>query len=123
MRSALIALVACSMIVLLGITILFTQLQSGSIPIRGLYATTKLTVGSYSNTISCSGAIEPIDKSDVHVPSAGTVSSVLVGEGDYVTQNDVLLEMQDGSNVAAEISGTVTNLKVNPGMNSSSLGL
>jgi len=75
----------------------------------------------YSTTIDISGELEPLDTKTVYSKSSGTVTSVLVNEGDYVSKGDLLVTIDDTDiqyNIASlesqikssQIKGTSSNV-------------
>lgn len=120
-RAAFLALAVCVVVLLGGVILLLFQLQTGGVLVRSGIATTRLVASTYSNTISCSGSIQPIATADVYIPASETVVSVAVADGAYVTQGDTLFTTEN-EHIEAEISGTITDLKVNAGMSGDDLG-
>lgn len=122
MLSVAMALCVAVVLVTLGALYLFFAMSSGLVKTMGDYETTRVVPGTYSNTIECNGAIEPIHVVDVHAPVKGVVTAVRVADGDYVRQGRVLFEMANAEGeavaVEAEMSGTVANLNVQAGMTS-----
>lgn len=125
LRSAATALAAVAVIILGAGFFMLVALASGYLKTTGAYTTTKLVPGSYSNSIECSGSVEPIRVTDVNTKAAGTVTAVYVRDGQYVKQGTVLFEIQDGSvdaqAITASVSGTVMNMVVATGMTSEQL--
>ncbi len=125
LRTAAYALIIIAAIVLGSGIFMFAAHESGLLKTTGTYTTTRLTPGSYSNTVECSGSVMPIRVTDVSTKTKGTVTAVYVKDGQYVKQGTVLFEMQDGADepqaITASVSGTVTNLNVVVGMTSDQL--
>lgn len=125
LRTAAYALIVIAAIVLGGGLFMVAAHGSGMFKTTGAYTTTRLTPGSYSNTIECDGSVAPIRVTDVSTKAKGSVTAVHVKDGQYVKQGTVLFEMQDGQEqpqaITASVSGTVTNLKVAVGMTSDQL--
>lgn len=120
MRNAAIALAVAAILVFGGGSALIMARNAGLFRQPGDYTTTRLIPGSYSDTIECPGYVRPIRVTDVGMPERGTVHAVLVKNGDYVRQGDTLFEVQEEGvepqAVTAPVSGTVTDLAIEPEM-------
>jgi multidrug efflux pump subunit AcrA (membrane-fusion protein) len=120
MRQSVIVFVIVIAVVALGVCILMTRLYSGAMQSPGSYSTTRLVVGAYSGTIECTGSVEPIHSSDVYQDGNATITAVMVKEGDHVRRGHALYEVETAegtsTTVTADASGTVANLKIQPGM-------
>ncbi len=130
MRSAIVALALAAILLIGGGLFLLFQLQAGVLKSRVSYSTARLAIGSYSNTIECTGSIEPYSVSDVFVPAKATVNSVQVRNGDYVSAGQALFTVVEGSDsaageqqtaVTARSAGTVANVRIVSGSTASSL--
>lgn len=120
LQSAAAVLVVAVVLVLGGAIFLIAAHGTGLFKMTGGYSTTRLVAGSYSNTVECEGVVAPIRVTDVTTKAKGGVTAVYVEDGDYVRQDTVLFEVQDGQGspqtITASVAGTVTNLNVRVGM-------
>lgn len=130
MRSAIIALALAAVLLLGGGAIVLFQLQTGAIKSRASYSTARLVIGNYSNTIECTGSIEPYSVSDVYIPDKASVVSVQVRDGDYVSAGQVLFTVAENADatasdkqtdVLAQSAGTIANVKATAGATAASL--
>lgn len=130
MRVAIIALALAAVLLLGGGSFVLFQLQTGVLKSRASYSTTRLAIGNYSNTIECTGSIEPYSVNDVFIPDKANVVSVQVHDGDYVSAGQVLFTVAENADataskkqtdVLAQSAGTIANVKVTAGATAASL--
>jgi HlyD family secretion protein len=80
------------------------------------YITEDAIVGNISQTVSATGAVTTSDKVDLNFKITGTLSEILVTEGDKVTAGEVLAKLNDRSarsqvaQAQASLSSAVSNL-------------
>ena len=73
------------------------------------------TVGSISNTLSYSGALQLVSSQTCTAASASKVNQIYVARGDRVSQGDRLIRLRDGTTFTAEFDGTVSSVSVTAG--------
>ncbi len=80
------------------------------------YITEATVVGNISQTVSATGAVTTSDKVDLNFKITGTLSGILVTEGDEVTAGQILAKLNDRSarsqvaQAQASLSSAVSNL-------------
>lgn len=93
----IIGVVVAAAVLFGGGAFLFTQLFSGHIKSPDDYEKMTLTPGSYTSTVDCTGEIRAAKSSSVSPEVSGTISKVLVEEGDKVKKGDVLFTIKNSS--------------------------
>lgn len=120
LQGAAIVLALAIVLVLVGGLIMLAARFTGTLIFTDSVATARVSVGSYSNVVECEGVVEPIRVIAVTAKTSGTVEVVAVTEGQHVRQGATLFELRDEEGtvqpITASVSGTVMNLRVEPGM-------
>ncbi len=73
------------------------------------------SVGSISNSLSYSGALQLVKSQTCTAEASGRVSHVYVARGDAVSEGDRLVRLRDGTTYYAEFDGTVSSVSVAEG--------
>ena|GEM_PF-5223601 len=71
--------------------------------------------GSFTGQVAASGSIVPKALATVESPTAGTVSSFAVKEGDTVSAGETIARLSSGGTIASPIAGEVVSLPVSSG--------
>lgn len=125
LQAAAIVLMVAAVLVFGGVIIMISAQSVGALKFAGAYTGARVVPGSYSNTIECSGTVQPIRVTPVTTKAPGSVSAVYVTEGQYVRQGTVLFEVREGAGepqqVTASATGTVMDMHVAVGMTGDAL--
>jgi HlyD family secretion protein len=73
-------------------------------------STATVTRGDLINSLSTNGKTEPVDNFEAHAPAPGTVKSISVHNGDFVTKGQLLLSMDD-SEARAKLASAISGLR------------
>ncbi len=82
---------------------------------RVVYDEYPASVGTISNALNYSGAVQLIDSKNYTAPSATKVQQVFVARNEKVSKGDKLIRLRDGTTLTADFEGTVSTLAVQAG--------
>ena len=82
---------------------------------RVVYDPYTATVGTISNSLSYSGALQLIDSKTYTAPEAARVREVYVAAGDRVSEGDRLVRLSNGETLKADFAGTVNKVEAAAG--------